>query len=58
MQHQHRVLAVWAKYKCNPMKSLAGMFVQAPIFIGFFSALRGFAAHKASRWLWPQGCQL
>ncbi|KAI3436771.1 hypothetical protein D9Q98_006183 [Chlorella vulgaris] len=46
MQHQHRVLAVWAKYKCNPMKSLAGMFVQAPIFIGFFSALRGFAAHK------------
>ncbi|PRW56043.1 mitochondrial inner membrane OXA1 [Chlorella sorokiniana] len=46
MQHQQRVLQVWKKYNCNPFKSLLGIFVQAPIFIGFFSALRGFAAHK------------
>lgn len=46
MEHQQRVLAIWKKYNCNPLKSLGGMFVQAPIFIGFFSALRGLAAHK------------
>lgn len=46
MQHQQRVLQVWKKYNCNPFKSLLGIFVQAPVFIGFFSALRGFAAHK------------
>ena len=39
-------MAVWKKDNCNPVKSLVGMFVQAPLFIGFFSALRGFATHK------------
>ena len=46
MEHQQRVLGVWRKYNCNPAKSLIGMVVQAPLFIGFFSALRGFATHK------------
>ncbi|KAL4420074.1 hypothetical protein ABPG77_004339 [Micractinium sp. CCAP 211/92] len=45
-EHTARVMAVWKKYKCNPMKSLAGMFVQAPIFIGFFTGLRAMAAAK------------
>ncbi len=45
-EHKARVMAVWKKYKCNPMKSLAGMFVQAPIFIGFFTGLRAMAAAK------------
>lgn len=60
LQHQQRILAVWKKYDCNPLKSLMGIFVQAPIFIGFFSALRGFAAHKVgrgARWaaVWGRG---
>lgn len=45
-EYQGRVQAVWSKYGANPLKSLAGIFVQMPIFIGFFSALRAFAAHK------------
>ncbi|KAL4457833.1 hypothetical protein ABPG75_012698 [Micractinium tetrahymenae] len=45
-EHTARVMAIWRKYKCNPMKSLAGMFVQAPIFIGFFTGLRAMAAAK------------
>lgn len=47
-EHTARVMAVWKKYKCNPMKSLLGMFVQAPIFIGFFTGLRAMAAAKVS----------
>ena len=39
-------MGVWKKYECNPMKSMASLVVQAPLFIGFFSALRAFAAHK------------
>lgn len=31
MEHQQRVMQVWAKYKCNPFKSLLGMFVQVII---------------------------
>ena len=54
MEHQQRVLGVWRKYDCNPAKSLIGMVVQAPLFIGFFSALRGFATHKVRRR--PCGC--
>ncbi|PSC71648.1 mitochondrial inner membrane OXA1 [Micractinium conductrix] len=45
-EHMQRVTAVWKKYNCHPLKSLGGMFVQMPVFIGFFTALRGFAAHK------------
>eukprot|EP00887_Chlorella_sp_A99_P001430 scaffold8.g1430.t1 len=45
-EYQQRVQAVWAKHGANPLKSLGGIFLQAPIFIGFFSALRAFAAHK------------
>lgn len=45
-EHTARVMAVWKKYKCNPMKSLGGMFVQAPIFIGFFTGLRALAEAK------------
>ena len=44
--YQQHVMAVWKKYNCNPLKSMASIFVQAPLFIGFFSALRGLAAAK------------
>ena len=44
--YQQQVMAVWKKYNCNPLKSMATVFVQAPLFIGFFSALRGLAAAK------------
>ena len=44
--YQQQVMAVWKKYNCNPLKSMASIFVQMPLFIGFFSALRGLAAAK------------
>jgi len=45
-EYQQRVMAVWQKYNANPMKSMASLLVQAPLFIGFFSSLRGLAAAK------------
>jgi YidC/Oxa1 family membrane protein insertase len=45
-EYQTRVAAVWSKYNANPLKSIATLLVQAPMFIGFFSALRGMAAAK------------
>ena len=45
-EYQSRVTQVWAKYKANPLKSMVTLFIQAPLFIGFFSALRGMAAAK------------
>lgn len=45
-EYQTRVAAVWAKHKANPLKSVATLLVQMPLFIGFFSALRGMAAAK------------
>ena len=45
-EYQNRLGAVWKKYDCNPFKSILGVFAQAPLFIGFFSALRAMALHK------------
>ena len=44
--YQSQVAAVWSKYNANPLKSVATLIIQAPMFIGFFSALRGMAAAK------------
>jgi len=44
--YQQQVMRVWKKYNANPLKSMASIFVQAPLLIGFFSALRGLAAAK------------
>lgn len=44
--YQQQVMKVWQKYNANPLKSMASIFVQAPLLIGFFSALRGLAAAK------------
>jgi YidC/Oxa1 family membrane protein insertase len=43
-EYQTRLAAVWAKHDCHPLKSLAPLLLQAPLFIGFFSALRSMAA--------------
>ena len=45
-EYQVRVAKVWEKHGANPLKSMATIFVQAPLFIGFFAALRGLAAAK------------
>lgn len=42
-EYQHRLAAVWAKHDCHPIKSLGPLLLQAPLFIGFFSALRSLA---------------
>ena len=44
--YQQQVARVWAKHGANPIKSMATLFIQAPLFIGFFAALRGLAAAK------------
>lgn len=44
--YQQQVMRVWQKYNANPLKSMASIFVQAPLLIGFFSAIRGLAAAK------------
>ena len=47
-EYQERLAAVWKKYDCNPFKSILGALAQAPLFIGFFSALRAMALAKAT----------
>jgi YidC/Oxa1 family membrane protein insertase len=42
-EYQTRLSGVWAKHDCHPVKSLLPLFAQAPLFIGFFSALRSLA---------------
>lgn len=37
---------LWKKHDCHPLKSLLPFVAQAPIFIGFFGALRSMAAAK------------
>ena len=45
-EYMTRMTAVWAKYDCNPLKSMLPLIAQAPIFIGFFQALRSMATAK------------
>lgn len=42
-EYQQRLAAVWKKHDCHPVKSMAPLLLQAPLFIGFFSALRSLA---------------
>ena len=46
MEYQQRLGNLWQKYDCNPFKSMFGILAQAPLFIGFFSALRALSAAK------------
>lgn len=46
MEYQQRLGNLWVKYDCNPFKSMLGILAQAPLFIGFFSALRALSAAK------------
>ena len=48
MEYTQRMSALWAKYDCNPLKSMAPIVAQAPIFIGFFGALRSLATAQVS----------
>ncbi|GMH71082.1 hypothetical protein TrST_g11317 [Triparma strigata] len=40
-QYRAQMQALFKKYDCNPMKSLALPFVQMPIFMGMFFGLKG-----------------
>ncbi len=46
-EYMERLSQVWAKHNSHPLKSLASLMVQAPVFICFFSALRHMAAAQA-----------
>ena len=37
---------MWKKYDANPFTNMLGGLAQAPVFIGFFSAIRAMAAAK------------
>lgn len=45
-EYQKRMSDVWKKYDANPFTNMLGGLAQAPIFIGFFSAIRALAAAK------------
>lgn len=49
-QYQERMAQVWRKHDCNPLKSMASIFVQVPLFIGFFGAIRSMATAQVSLW--------
>ena len=53
-EYQKRLSAVWAKHKVNPLSAMLGGIAQAPIFIGFFSALRAMAVAKVGITLHPR----
>ena len=53
LQYQMRMAQLWKKHDCNPLKSMGSIFVQVPLFIGFFGALRSFAAAKVRHGLGP-----
>jgi YidC/Oxa1 family membrane protein insertase len=42
-RYQAEILKVWAKHDCNPVKMFAPLFVQAPVFISFFFAIRNMS---------------
>lgn len=39
----NEMLALWAKHNCNPFKAFLPILGQAPLFIGFFSAVQSMA---------------
>lgn len=41
--YQKELWALWAKYNCNPFKSMAPLIAQAPLFICFFLAIKRMA---------------
>ena len=43
-RYQAEIWKIWAKYDCNPAKMFAPLFVQAPVFISFFFAIRNMSA--------------
>ena len=47
-EYQTRLSGVWKKHDANPFTNMLGGLAQAPIFIGFFSAIRAMAAAKVS----------
>jgi membrane protein insertase Oxa1/YidC/SpoIIIJ len=49
-EYQARIAAVWQKHGAHPVKSMVPMFLQAPLFMGFFLSLRALATAKV-------GCQ-
>ena len=51
-----RLAQVWARHNSHPLKSLASLMIQAPVFICFFSALRHMAAAQARHRHLPQSC--
>ena len=45
-EYKQRLADVWMKYDVNPFSNMLGGVAQAPVFIGFFSALRAMALAK------------
>ena len=45
-EYQQRMADVWRKHDANPFTNMLGAAAQAPVFIGFFSALRAMALAK------------
>ena len=55
-EYMERLAQVWTKHNSHPLKSLASLVIQAPVFICFFSALRHMAAAQARQCYQLQSC--
>ena len=42
-RHLSEVTAIWKKYECHPVKSLAPLLVSAPLFVSFYFAISRMA---------------
>ena len=55
-RHLSEVTAIWKKYDCHPVKSLAPLLVSAPVFISFYFAISrmadGIGSFKDGGTLW------
>ena len=46
--YQQQVLKIWKKHNANPIYSMGSLFIQAPLFIGFYATLSSLARAKVS----------
>ena len=46
LEYRTRMALIWKKHDVNPLKSVGGLVVQAPLFLCMFAGLRHMAAAK------------
>src|SRR6185295_1818760 len=52
MKAQQKVMAFWKEHKINPVSGCLPMFIQMPVFIGFFVMIRSAIELRGASFLW------